>query len=134
MCSFRASNHMRFWTMLRNRVLKGWLLVVFFVNRELECWFAVCERIVACIGLLCPFSNLDLVPTLYIYSFIRGCSSVGRVRRSQCRGQGFDPPQLQIVLRLDRKRRKLLFYHNKKTLNYEVTLQNLFQTSSRGYS
>ena len=25
-----------------------------------------------------------------------GCSSVGRVRRSQCRGQGFDPPQLHF--------------------------------------
>ena len=29
----------------------------------------------------------------------RGCSSAGRARRSQCRGQGFEPPQLHLTAR-----------------------------------
>src|SRR5690242_3506115 len=28
----------------------------------------------------------------------RGCSSAGRALRSQCRGQGFDPPQLHHLV------------------------------------
>ena len=33
-------------------------------------------------------------------SWLRGCSSAGRALRSQCRGQGFDPPQLHVPLPL----------------------------------
>ena len=39
---------------------------------------------------------------LFYYSTtkIRGSSSVGRARRSQCRGQGFDPPLLHIDMKI----------------------------------
>ncbi len=32
---------------------------------------------------------------------LRGCSSAGRALHSHCRGQGFDPPQLHLVLTYD---------------------------------
>ena len=32
------------------------------------------------------------------YPYLRGCSSIGRAPRSQCGGQGFDPPQLHHIV------------------------------------
>ena len=51
-------------------------------------------------------------PICYIY-LARGCSSVGRARQSHCRGQGFEPPHLHLVL-----------YHRKdKKPDQEVLIQ-----------
>ena len=49
-----------------------------------------------CSGQADPFSPfpLTLRVALTRFSRPRGCSSAGRALRSQCRGQGFDPPQL----------------------------------------
>lgn len=40
------------------------------------------------------FCPITIVAPHANHSVRRGCSSVGRARRSQCRGQGFDSPQL----------------------------------------
>lgn len=39
-----------------------------------------------------------------------GCSSAGRALRSQCRGQGFDPPHLHQLKSTDVRRHPWIFF------------------------